>query len=201
MLQRVELNGITIFQGYLRPEEQASLVEDLRNVARTAPFRQFVTPSGKKMSVKLSSAGAYGWVSDRSGYRYSATQPDGQEWPAIPDRLLKLWNEVSDCARKPQCCLVNYYGEATRMGLHQDRDERDFSYPVLSVSLGDDALFRVGGLNRNDPTRSIWLKSGDLALLKGESRLAYHGIDKIRFGSSSLLPQGGRLNITLRVVD
>lgn len=200
-MQRIELNKADILPGYLSPDAQRALVDDLRKVAAIAPFRQHVTPSGKSMSVRLTAAGDFGWVSDRFGYRYEPRQFSGEPWPPIPTTLLALWDELAECERRPQCCLVNYYGEATRMGLHQDRDERDFSCPVLSISLGDDAQFRVGGLNRSDPTRSVWLKSGDVALLKGPSRLAFHGIDKIRFGSSSLLPHGGRINVTLRVVD
>lgn len=200
-MQRIELNEAEILSGYLSPAAQRALVAELRAVAGKAPFRQHVTPSGKKMSVRITAAGDYGWVSDRSGYRYEPSQSSGEPWPPIPPALLSLWSELANCERKPQCCLVNYYGEATRMGLHQDRDEKDFSCPVLSISLGDDAQFRVGGINRSDPTRSVWLKSGDIALLRGPSRLAFHGIDKIRFGSSSLLPNGGRINITLRVVD
>jgi alkylated DNA repair protein (DNA oxidative demethylase) len=200
-MQRIELNGAEILSGYLSPAQQRALVEDLRDVAALAPFRQHVTPSGKKMSVRLTAAGDYGWVSDRSGYRYEPRQFSGEPWPPIPPALLSLWRELADCERSPQCCLVNFYGQATRMGLHQDRDEKDFSCPVLSISLGDEAQFRVGGPSRSDPTRSVWLKSGDIALLRGPSRLAYHGIDKIRFGSSSLLPHGGRINVTLRVVD
>jgi len=200
-MQRIELNGAEILSGYLSPAAQRALVAELRAVAGKAPFRQHVTPSGKKMSVRITAAGGYGWVSDRSGYRYEPSQSSGEPWPQIPPALLSLWSELANCDRNPQCCLVNYYGESTRMGLHQDRDEKDFSCPVLSISLGDDAQFRVGGINRSDPTRSVWLKSGDIALLRGPSRLAFHGIDKIRFGSSSLLPNGGRINVTLRVVD
>lgn len=200
-MNRIEVNGAIMLAGYLNPEAQLSLVEELRRVVEQAPFRQYETRFGKKLSVRMSAAGEFGWVSDQRGYRYERTQPDGAPWPAIPQALLKLWDEVTECARTPQCCLVNYYGEATRMGLHQDNDEADFTCPVLSVSLGDEALFRVGGTDRKAPTKSVWLKSGDVVLLTGMSRLAYHGIDRIRFGSSSLLPKGGRINVTLRVVD
>jgi alkylated DNA repair protein (DNA oxidative demethylase) len=103
--------------------------------------------------------------------------------------------------RKPDSCLINYYSGAAKMGLHQDRDEASFDWPVVSISLGDDALFRIGGMDRRDPTESFWLSSGDVVVLQGESRLAYHGVDRVRFGSSRLLEGGGRLNLTLRVVD
>ncbi len=100
----------------------------------------------------------------------------------------------------PDCCLLNYYGSEARMGLHRDADETDFSWPVVSISLGDSARFRIGGVQRSDPTTSVLLESGDVVVMGGEARLAYHGIDRIRFGSSRLLPSGGRLNMTLRVV-
>ena len=200
-MNRKEINNAVVFPGFLGMEEQHALVADLRDVAVLAPFRQFETRFGKRLSVRMSAAGDYGWVSDRRGYRYERMQPDGRVWPEIPAALMRLWDDLSGCDRHPQCCLVNYYAEATRMGLHQDNDEMDFACPVLSVSLGDDALFRVGGRNKSDPTKSIWLKSGDVVLLTGASRLAYHGIDRIRFGSSSLLQKGGRINVTMRVVD
>jgi alkylated DNA repair protein (DNA oxidative demethylase) len=113
----------------------------------------------------------------------------------------RVWNAVSGVGRAPQCCLVNHYDAAARMGLHQDRDEADFTMPVVSISLGDAALFRVGGTTRGGKTQSVWINSGDVAVLSGEGRLAYHGIDRIRPGSSTLLPDGGRINLTLRVVD
>jgi alkylated DNA repair protein (DNA oxidative demethylase) len=148
----------------------------------------------------MTSAGRCGWVSDRRGYRYEPRHPSGVDWPPIPDRILGLWREVTRLGRDPDCCLVNYYDAEARMGLHQDRDEADFSWPVVSVSLGDDALVRVGGTERSDPTASLWLRSGDVAVLEGASRLAFHGIDRVRAGSSTLLERGGRINLTLRVV-
>lgn len=153
------------------------------------------------MSVQMTSAGRYGWYSDRSGYRYAETHPDGGQWPDIPESILDIWRESVGTERLPDCCLVNYYGEGARMGMHQDRDEKDFSWPVLSVSLGDDALLRIGSTTRGGQTESVWLQSGDVVNMGGEARLAYHGISRIRFGSSSLLPRGGRINLTLRVVD
>lgn len=148
----------------------------------------------------MTSAGRCGWVSDRRGYRYEPRHPSGVDWPPIPERVLALWSDVTGLERAPDCCLVNYYDAGARMGLHQDRDESDFSFPVVSVSLGDDALFRVGGVERTDPTESLWLHSGDVAVLDGASRLAFHGIDRVRAGSSTLLGKGGRINLTLRVV-
>lgn len=151
------------------------------------------------MSVRMSAAGTLGWVTDRSGYRYDPVQPDGSEWPEIPASILAVWQQLSGVERLPDSCLVNFYGEGAKMGMHQDRDEADTVWPVVSISLGDDALFRVGGVTRGGATKSIWLKSGDVAVLSGRARLAYHGIDRIKFGSSDLLPDGGRINVTLRV--
>jgi DNA oxidative demethylase len=193
--------GVRVWHGFVDREGQEALVDDVRRVVAAAPLFRPVTARGRPMSVRMTSAGNYGWVSDRSGYRYEARHPEGMAWPAIPDRVLDIWNAVSGVERPPQCCLVNFYDAAAKMGLHQDRDEADFAMPVVSVSLGDDALFRVGGTARGGPTQSVWLSSGDVAVLSGEARLVYHGIDRIRPGSSTLLPKGGRINLTLRVVD
>lgn len=196
----LDLNGVLIRPQALDRSAQVQLVEVLRAVATAAPPYAPDTPYGKPMSVRMTSAGRFGWYSDRTGYRYVDRHPSGMPWPAIPPQVLDLWEQVTGLTRTPDCCLVNFYGEGARMGLHQDKDEADFSWPVLSISLGDEGLFRVGGTRRSDPTRSIWLKSGDIALLGGAARLAYHGVDRIRFGSSDLLPRGGRINLTLRVV-
>ncbi|MCH2068517.1 MAG: alpha-ketoglutarate-dependent dioxygenase AlkB [Shimia sp.] len=200
MAEPLKIAGFEIFKDCLTPEEQAAMVSDLRAVAQVAPMRHPVTRWGKQMSVKMTSAGRLGWISDKRGYRYEARHPDGMAWPPIPQRILDLWQSKTNLARQPDCCLINFYGEGARMGLHQDNDEGDFSYPVLSVSLGDDGLFRMGGTERGGKTQSVWLKSGDVVVMGGAARLAYHGVDRIRFGSSSVLPDGGRINITLRVV-
>lgn len=197
----ISLKRFEIHKGYLDPAGQAALVDDLRLVAARAPFVTPVTPWGKPMSVRMTSAGKYGWISDRRGYRYAATHPGGAPWPPIPERVLAIWRDLVSRAREPDCCLVNFYGEKARMGLHRDADEADFNWPVLSVSLGDPGLFRVGGQDRGDPTASILLESGDVVVMGGEARRAYHGIDRIRFGGSRLLPEGGRINLTCRVVD
>jgi alkylated DNA repair protein (DNA oxidative demethylase) len=170
-------------------------------VVIAAPLFTPETPRGQKMSVRMTAAGDYGWISDRRGYRYAPLHPDGGVWPPIPASVLAVWKAVAGVDRAPQCCLVNWYDDQAKMGLHQDRDEADLSLPVVSISLGDDALFRVGGIDRGGPTRSIWLRSGDVAVLGGAARLAHHGIDRLRPGSSTLLPKGGRINLTLRVVD
>ena len=197
----LDVGGVIVWPGWFDTAAQAALVEDIRAVARAAPFFRPVTPRDQPMSVRMTSAGRCGWVSDRAGYRYAPRHPSGADWPPIPARVLDLWHEVTGLDRAPDCCLVNFYGEGARMGLHQDRDEADFSWPVVSVSLGDDGLFRVGGTTRGGRTQSMWLKSGDVAVLGGAARLSFHGVDRIRFRSSPLLPEGGRINLTLRVVD
>ena len=199
MTAPLDLNGARLWKALLDKASQAALVADLRAIAQAAPFRRYETPGGKRMRVQMSGAGAKAWTSDRAGYRYSDLQADGAKWPDIPERLLELWRTVSGVDRLPDSCLINFYGEGAKMGLHQDRDEADTRWPVVSISLGDDAQFRIGGLSRRDPTRSVWLQSGDVVVLTGQSRLAYHGIDRIKFGSSGLLDRGGRLNVTLRV--
>ncbi len=195
----LEFMGIRVYPGMLDSAAQRRLLKQVRQIVRQAPLITQSGPGGRKMSVRMTSAGRFGWLTD-GGYHYAERHPHGQPWPAIPDEAVSVWDAVSATTRSPECCLVNFYDEGARMGLHQDRDEGDFDQPVVSISLGDDALFRVGGRERSDPTKSIWLKSGDVAVLTGESRLAYHGIDRIRFRSSSLLRDGGRLNLTLRVV-
>ena len=197
----LKIAGFEVFKGHLDPAAQEAMVIALREVAASAPMRHPVTRWGKEMSVKMTSAGRVGWISDRKGYRYEPRHPDGMAWPPIPAPILALWSQLTGEERMPDCCLINYYGEGARMGLHQDNDEGDFSYPVLSVSLGDDGLFRMGGTERGGKTQSVWLSSGDVVVMGGEARLAYHGVDRIRFGSSSLLPDSGRINITLRVVE
>jgi len=160
-----------------------------------------VTRFGQPLSVQMTAAGDFGWIADSRGYRYDARHPKGMAWPAIPQSVLEVWQQVADSARVPECCLVNLYRDTARMGLHQDRDETDFGCPVVSISLGDDALFRIGNTTKGGKTESIWLKSGDVAVMAGDARLVYHGIDKLRLGSSTLLDGGGRINLTLRVVD
>jgi len=198
--ETIRLGAARLCRGLLSPPEQQRLVALCRDIADAAPLLRPETRRGGKLSVRMTSAGAAGWLSDRRGYRYVARHPGGRDWPGIPGPVADIWDRVSGVAARPNSCLVNYYGEGARMGLHQDRDEGDLSWPVVSVSLGDAALFRVGGPRRGDPTASLWLQSGDVVVLEGAARLAFHGVDRIRFGSSRLLPQGGRINLTLRVV-
>ena len=196
-----EIGGFEIHKARLDRPAQLRMVEELREVVRAAPLFAPVTPWGKPMSVRMTSAGRYGWVSDRGGYRYAERHPSGLSWPAIPDSVMAVWRDLVSRDRVPDCCLVNFYGAKARMGLHRDVDEADFTWPVLSISLGDTAVFRIGGLERGDPTTSTALESGDVVVMGGAVRRAYHGVDRIRFGSSSLLGEGGRINLTLRVVD
>ena len=199
-MTRLNLRGFEIHKGFLSPERQRALVQVLRPVLQAAPLFSPEVPGGGQMSVRMTAAGGYGWFSDKSGYRYIDAHPSGQAWPAIPAEVLEIWETLSGSDRAPECCLFNYYGEGAKMGLHQDKDEADFSYPVVSISLGDDGLLRIGGTSRREKTESIWLNSGDVVVMGGEARLAYHGVDRIRFKSSRLLPKGGRVNLTLRVV-
>lgn len=200
MTGRQDFHGAGYWPGLLDAPAQAALLEDVLGVMRAAPPQRMMTPGGKRMSVGMTAAGRFGWVSDRAGYRYAARHPQGMEWPEIPGRALDIWRRVAPGARAPECCLVNLYDAAARMGLHQDRDEADTTQPVVSVSLGDEALFRLGTGAGRAPTQSLWLRSGDVLVLEGPARLAYHGIDRLRAGSSRLVPGGGRINLTLRVV-
>ena len=154
------------------------------------------------MSVRMTNCGPLGWVTDKEGgYRYQATHPrTGKPWPPMPQALLDLWHDLADYPAPPEACLVNYYAGSAKMGLHQDKDEEDFAAPVLSVSLGDTGLFRVGGRSRKDATKTYELLSGDVVVLGGADRLAYHGLDRILAGTSDLIPEGGRFNLTLRRV-
>lgn len=195
------IRGVKLFQGFLDRAAQEEIVENLREVARLAPFFRPVTSRGQQMSVRMTSAGRVGWVSDRRGYRYEERHPDGHDWPPIPESVLAVWDNVSESTRSPDSCLVNFYDTDARMGMHQDSDEADFDQPVVSISLGDDALFRIGNLTRGGKTESVWLTSGDVLVMGGESRLVFHGVDRIRPGSSALLPSGGRINLTMRVAQ
>jgi alkylated DNA repair protein (DNA oxidative demethylase) len=195
--------GCDLFPQLFDRAEQALLLDEIRAVMADAPlFKPQMPRTGKPFSVEMTNCGPLGWVSDKDGgYRYQATHPfTGRPWPPIPARLLALWAAVGDFPNPPQACLVNYYAGRAKLGLHRDEDERDFSAPILSVSLGDTGIFRIGGLKRRDPTMSVELRSGDVVVMGGESRLRYHGINRIHPGTSELLPEGGRINLTLRYV-
>ncbi|WP_115733564.1 alpha-ketoglutarate-dependent dioxygenase AlkB family protein [Aminobacter aminovorans] len=195
--------GVRHMPGFLSREVQEGLVESIREVVKAAPLYTPAMPrTGKEMSVRMTNCGSLGWVTDKErGYRYQPEHPvTGEAWPPIPETLLALWREVSGYPHPPEACLVNFYTDAAKMGLHQDRDEREFDAPVVSVSLGDACLFRVGGTRRDDRTVSFRLESGDVVVLGGEGRLAFHGVDRIYPMTSALLKQGGRINLTLRRV-
>ena len=197
-------NGIRHLPGYLDRPKQEALVEAIRAIVAEAPLFTPVMPgTGKEMSVRMTNCGSLGWVTDKQrGYRYQPTHPiTGRAWPAMPSQLLDLWNDIAGYEKPPQACLVNFYTDDARMGLHQDRDEQDLAAPVLSISLGNTCLFRVGGLNRNDRTLSFRLSSGDIVVLGGEGRLCFHGVDRIHPATSTLLKNGGRINLTLRRVE
>lgn len=196
--------GVRHFPEYLDRARQEAFVEMIRGIVAEAPLFVPVMPStGKPMSVRMSNCGPLGWVTDKErGYRYQSTHPvTGRPWPAMPDVLLDVWNDVSDCEKPPQACLINFYSDDARMGLHQDRDEQDLKAPVVSISLGNSCLFRIGGLSRTDRTQSVKLASGDIVVLGGEGRLCFHGVDRIYPATSTLLKNGGRINLTLRRVD
>ncbi|WP_193366733.1 alpha-ketoglutarate-dependent dioxygenase AlkB family protein [Pelagibius marinus] len=194
--------GFRYLPGYLGPEAQAALVAELRALLAEAPlYRPTMPKSGRPFSVRMTNAGSHGWLSDRQGYRYAPRHPQtGRPWPAIPAVMERIWAEVADYPAGPECCLINFYAPEARMGLHRDQDEETFEAPVVSLSLGDSAVFRLGGPTRHGPTRSLKLHSGDVMILSGPARLAYHGIDRVLGGSSRLLPDGGRINLTLRRV-
>ena len=196
-----DLRGVAIHPGLLPRAAQEAMVADIRALLAAAPLVRPVTRRGRPLSVRMSAAGALGWVSDRRGYRYEDRHPSGAAWPPIPASVRAVWGRVAPDARPPESCLVNWYDPDARMGLHQDRDEADLSQPVVSISLGDDALFRVGASERGGRTESVWLRSGDVAVLGGEARLAFHGVDRIAPGTSDLLGVPGRINLTLRVVS
>ena len=191
--------GFRLLPGKLSPEQQKALLDEVLAGIAEAPLVRQVTPGGKPMSVGLTSFGTLGWTTDEKGYRYEPRHPTtGRYWPAIPSILTELWAELADPQTPPDACLINFYDAEAKMGLHQDKDEADLRFPVLSVSLGDTAVFRIGGARRSDPTTSVRLSSGDVCLLAGAARMFHHGVDRILPGSSRLLPSGGRINLTLR---
>ena len=191
--------GFRLLPGRFDAVAQVRLLAEVSVAAERAPFYDPVTPWGKAMSVRNTNFGVLGWTTGPQGYRYSSVHPvTGEPWPPIPAALLDLWAELAPEAPPPDSCLVNLYRGAAKMGLHQDRDEADVRAPVVSVSLGDTAIFRIGGASRRDATTSVRLTSGDVCVLGGEARLAFHGIDRVIEGSSRLIPGGGRINLTLR---
>jgi alkylated DNA repair protein (DNA oxidative demethylase) len=196
------MDGLQFHPGYLDGPAQQALLKQLREAVVAAPLFQPIMPrTGTPFSVKMTNLGDLGWVADRAGYRYQPFHPaTGQPWPAIPDMVMEIWRKLSGYPHDPQACLVNVYSSTARMGLHQDKDEEEYAAPVVSISLGDTALFRIGGTTRGGRTQSIKLSSGDVLVMGGASRLCYHGIDRVMPGTSTLLKDGGRINLTLRRV-
>jgi len=196
------IEGFRFLPEYFSSAQQKALVGEVLAILGTNPLYRGAMPrTGKPLSVRNTNLGPLGWVSDIKGYRYQAHHPvTGEAWGPIPETLLKLWEDVTDWPAPPEACLVNWYETGTKLGLHIDADEDAKEAPVVSVSLGSRALFRLGGLERNSPTSSMRLASGDVVVLGGKSRRAYHGVDRIWPDSSTLVPGGGRINLTLRRV-
>jgi DNA oxidative demethylase len=196
------INGMKHFPGMLDRAAQEALVVELRACVVKAPlFVPLMPRTGRPFSVRITNMGTLGWVSDRNGYRYQALHPDlATPWPAIPSAITEIWNKVSGFQGEPEACLVNFYQGGAKMGLHQDKDEEDFAAPVVSISLGDTAVFRFGGTERGGKTSTLKLSSGDVLVMGGDARLCFHGIDRVNVGTSTLLKEGGRINLTLRRV-
>jgi alkylated DNA repair protein (DNA oxidative demethylase) len=195
--------GLRVHPDFLDAPAQRALLEEVRAIIAEAPLYAPVVPgSGRPMSVRMTNCGPLGWYTDREGgYRYVARHPEtGRPWPPIPATVLAIWEAVADYPQPPEACLVNYYGPEARMGLHRDQDEDAADAPVVSISLGDSALFRIGGPTRKGPTRSLKLASGAVVVLGGQARHCYHGVDRIIPGTSRLVAEGGRFNLTLRRV-
>ncbi len=196
------LDGLKYFPQFMDVSAQQSLLTELRSAVAQAPLFQPTMPrTGRRFSVKMTNLGPLGWVSDKAGYRYQATHPEtGMPWPAIPVMVLDIWRKLSGYPHDPEACLVNFYTGTAKMGLHQDKDEEDFEAPVVSISLGDTAVFRIGGTERGGKTETIKLQSGDVLVMGGASRMCIHGVDRVLAGTSTLLKDGGRINLTMRRV-
>lgn len=196
--------GVHYWPGYLSHGDQQELLEEIREGVAQAPLYVPRMPrTGKEMSVRMTNFGSLGWLTDKErGYRYQTTHPaTGIPWPPIPQTLLHLWKELTGYRLPPQVCLVNFYSDDAKMGMHQDRDEEVFDAPILSVSLGNDCLFRVGSTMRGGKTTSFRLASGDVMMLGGPARMAFHGVSRIYPDTSGLLNVPGRINLTLRRVS
>lgn len=197
-------NGFQHLPNFLDYPAQQQLVDTIRDVVEMAPlYRPEMPNNGKPFSVRMTNCGSLGWVSDQqNGYRYQANHPKtGKPWPDIPHSLLNIWRETSGVDFLPEACLINFYDQSAKMGLHQDNDETNLEAPVVSISLGDTCLFRVGQTTRGGQTKSFKLHSGDIVVLSGPSRLCFHGVDKLYPDTSPLLKNGGRINLTFRRVS
>lgn len=195
------LKDVILLRGFVAPVENAVLPA-LASVIKMAPFRNMMTPGGFPMSVATTSCGDWGWVSDKKGYRYAATDPlTGKSWPQMPASFKQLARQAASVAGfsnfAPDACLINCYQPGARMGLHQDKDERDFSQPIVSVSLGIPALFQMGGFKRGDKAMKLPLYHGDILVWGGESRLRFHGVLPVKAGDHPALGEC-RINLTFR---
>ena len=194
--------GVEYHPGVLDRLAQEALMEALRAAVKEAPLFTPVMPrTGRPFSVRMTNLGSLGWVSDKAGYRYQPKHPEtGRPWPAMPEAAMEIWRRFANYPHPPEACLVNFYQQGAKMGMHQDRDEQDFAAPVVSISLGDAAVFRFGGTTRGGKTQTVKLSSGDVLVMGGKSRLCFHGIDRVMNGTSTLMKEGGRINLTLRRV-
>jgi alkylated DNA repair protein (DNA oxidative demethylase) len=193
--------GAVLLRGFAQSVE-AELIAALREIAAQAPFRHMVTPGGHQMSVAMTNCGRYGWVTDRGGYRYDANDPEtAKPWPAMPGSFCELAGQAAARAGfdgfAPDACLVNHYEPGARMSLHQDKDETDFSAPIVSVSLGLPAIFLFGGMKRSDKPRRFRLQHGDVVVWGGPTRLFFHGVAPLADGEHALLGRQ-RINLTFR---
>lgn len=198
--------GFKHYPGYFSPTEQQALIKSVKSGVMEAPFFQPTMPrTGAPLSVVMSNFGPLGWVTDRErGYRYEAVHPKTMApWPPLPELLVRLWNEVTAYPAAPEATLINWYREdkSSKMGMHVDNDENNLRAPVVSVSLGDPAMFRIGGPKRGGTTKGLKLFSGDVVVLDREARLCHHGVSKVYYGESALVPKGGRINLTMRRVN
>lgn len=200
-------DGVALFRAEVPPDEQLRMLDAVADVIAEAPLFRPQMKTGPYMINSLTNCGAVGWLSDKRGYRYEPTHPEtGKPWPAIPAMIL-------DCARavvakaglgkfEPDACLVNVYSSEGKLSLHRDYDEADFAWPIVSFSFGNDAEFLLGGLKRSDRAIPVTLRSGDVMVIGGASRLRYHGVRRVHAGTSPIahhvLPEGGRINLTLR---
>ncbi|MEO1608995.1 MAG: alpha-ketoglutarate-dependent dioxygenase AlkB [Pseudomonadota bacterium] len=198
------IDGFRYLPGYLSIQTQLELIQSINDVILQAPlYRPTMPRSGKPFSVKMTNCGPLGWVSSKDeGYRYQSLHPElNLPWPAFPPQLLKIWHSVAHYAADPEACLINWYDAKSKLGLHVDADEKETAAPVVSISLGDNAWFRIGGLKRGDPTQRLLVKSGDVIVLGGPARLAHHGIDRILPNTSKLFDIAGRYNLTMRRIN
>jgi alkylated DNA repair protein (DNA oxidative demethylase) len=199
--QEAMAEGAVLLRGFARPVE-TELIADLHAIVAQSPFRHMVTPGGHQMSVAMTNCGRIGWVTDRTGYRYDANDPEAAKpWPAMPasfcDLAARAAVQAGFAAFVPDACLINRYQPGARMSLHQDKDELDFGAPIVSVSLGLPATFLFGGLQRSDKPRRFRLEHGDIAVWGGPSRLAFHGVAPLAEGEHAMMGRQ-RINLTFR---